>query len=421
MCHARSLGLVVVACCFAGKDSAAAEWGVTGKLGQQFQYNDNIALTTTRKSSVVGYLLNPAFQASRKTENLDLVLDGLADIRRYSDSIWDCDNFNLAAHGEYRTRRSIFNLNGEYGVSCSYATQLADTGLIVPNTESETYRLAPSWTWQWTARDQLILDATYSRISYSNSQNGIASGDDSSVIFNGNDTYTVGLGGKHQWDRHLSLNGKLYFSHIQYTGVNASTQNLFGFQLGGNYKIARFWTIDAYGGPVWVDTQDDDSSAVSSSGSSSVSVGSNVNINLNYDGPSGKLSLGYYNTVNPSAIGQTLQAQSFFANYSYYLTRHLTVDFSGNYDQSESTGGGSIDNAGSQFDRTYFTLATGITWSLTKHWQLRGSYAYSWQDYQQAQGLQNLEGITNLNVGSSESNAVMLSLSYSWDGIRLSR
>jgi hypothetical protein len=422
MYYVRRIGLFVLASSVCGKDVVAAEWALTGELGQQFQYNDNFSLTPTRKDSVVGYLLNPKFQASRKTGNLDLVLNGLADIRRYNDSIWDCDNYNLAANSDYRTRRSVFSLRGVYDVSCSYAQQITDTGLILPNTESETYRLAPSWTWQWTGRDQLILEASYSKISYSSSPNGLASSNSNSLAFSGNDTYTVSVGENHKWSRRLAFNGGLYYSHIQYTEPNASTQNLLGFQLGGNYRIDRFWTIDLNAGPVGVDTQQDDSTeAASARSSSSWSIASNANIYLNYDGRLTKFSARYTNAVYPSAIGQALQTHSVFATYSYRLTRHLKVDLSGNYNLSESIGDQSIDNSNSQFDRTYFTVAAGLTWDLTKHWQLRGSYAYSWQDYQQAQSLQNLDGIANLNAGSSESNMFMLFLNYSWDGIRLSR
>ncbi|EIC28201.1 MULTISPECIES: hypothetical protein [Methylomicrobium] len=420
MYRTRSIGLIVVACGFFGKNIAAAEWELKGELGQQFQYNDNFSLTPVRQESVAGYLLNPRFHTSRKTGNLDLAVDGQADIRRYSDSRWDCDNFNLGAKSEYRTRRSIFNLNGGYGVNCTYSQQIVDTGLILPNSQSENYLLAPSWTWQWTARDQLILDASYTKTSYNNSQNGIASSNHS-FSFSGNDTYTVGLGGNHQWSRRLVLNEKLYFSNIQYTSSNASTQNLFGFQLGGNYKINRLWKINANAGPVWVDARMDDSSTIASAGSSSWTVGHVANINLHYDGRLTQFSTGYSNALNPSAIGQTLQNQSLFANYSYRLARHLMMNLSGIYSLNESIANNSINRSNGQFDRTYFTVAAGITWDLTKHWQLRGSYAYNWQNYRQPQSQQNLDGIANLNVGSSESNVVMLFLNYSWDGIRLSR
>jgi hypothetical protein len=414
----RRIGVFVLAYGFFGKGVTAADWALTGGLGQQFQYNDNFSFSPVRKESVFGYLLNPRFLAGRKTEALDLALEGQADIRRYSDSRWDCDNFKLAANGDYRIHRSIFSLNGGYGVNCSYTQQITDTGLILPNNQVEKYQLAPSWTWQWTARDQLILNASYFKTSYS-TQNGIASGSPS-LIFRGNETYTISLSGNHQWSRRLSLNEKLYFSNTQYTGPNATEQNLFGFQLGGDYKIDRLWTVNANAGPVWVDTQPD-ANAVSTTQSSSLSLGSIANISINYDGQLTKFSTGYSNAVKPSAIGQALQTQSFFAHYSYRLTRDLLLDLSGHYTQSESIADKSLNNSNRQFDRTYFRVSAGITWDLAKHWQLRGSYTYNWQDYQQNQNLQNFDGIANLNAGTSEANVVMFFLNYSWDGVRISR
>jgi hypothetical protein len=419
MYYVRRIGLFVLASSVCGKDVVAAEWELAGTLGQQLQYNDNISFSSIRKDSVFGYLLTPELHASRKTANLDLAIQGQGDIRRYTDPIWDCESFNVGANSAYRTKRSIFGLTGGYGIGCTYAQQITDTGLILPNSQAENYHLAPSWTWQWTARDQLMLDASYSKTSYSNSQNGIASGNASS-IFSGNDTYTVNLGETHEWSRRLSLNGKLYFSNIQYTEPNALTQNLFGFLLGANYKIDRLWSVAANAGPVWIDTQPDSDEAASGQ-SSSVSLGSIANINLSYSGQRTKFATGYSNAVNASAIGETLETQTFFANYSYSITRHLMMDLSGNYSLSESAGDNSIDNSNSQFDRSYFTVAAGITWDIAKQWRLRGSYAYSWQDYQQDTNIQNLNGLINLNGGTSDSNVVMLFLNYSWDGIRTSR
>lgn len=409
------MALLAVASIGFGKDVAAAEWELKGSLDQQLQYNDNISLSTIRKDSVVGYLLTPILQASRKTEVLDIAFEGQGDIRRYDDSRWDCENYELGLNNSYRTQRSIFGLSGGYAVSCSYTQQITETGLLVPNSQSENYRLAPSWTWQWTARDQLILDASYSRTSYNNSFVGVALTDEGSLNFTGNDTYTLSLGGNHEWSRRLTLNGNLFFSNIQYTGSgsNASTQNLFGFQLGANYAINRLWGASVSGGPVWVDGSGQSLVGVSPAQSSSLSLGSNANINLSYAGQLTKFSTGYSNSINPSALGQTLQTHSVFASYSYQLTRHLLVDLTGNFANNQSIGGD--QSTGSQFDRSYFTASTGLTWEFTKNWQLKGSYVYSWQDFQQDINVQNL------NAGTSDSNVVMLSLGYYWDGIRASR
>jgi hypothetical protein len=349
---------------------------------------------------------------------LDIAFVGQGDIRRYDDSSWNCDNYNLGLNNAYRGKRSVFSLSGGYAVSCSYSQQIQDTGLLVPNNQSINYSLTPSWTWQWTSRDQLILNTSYSKTSFSNSQGGFVSSTNNG--FSGNDTYTVNLGGNHEWSRRLSLNGKINFSNIQYTGSNASTQNLFGFQLGANYLINRLWTVSAGGGPLWVDTRQS-SDGFSSGQNSSLSLGNVANINISYKDRLTQFSAGYSNAVNPSAIGQTLQTHSVSANYSYQLAQHLLLDLSSNFTLSKSIGGQSTDNLTSQFDRSYFTGAAGITWELVKNWKLKGSYIYSWQDFQQDQNVQILNTVNNLNVGTTDSNLVMLSLNYSWDGIRISR
>jgi hypothetical protein len=138
-------------------------------------------------------------------------------------------------------------------------------------------------------------------------------------------------------------------------------------------------------------------------------------INLSYGGPLAQFTTGFSSAINPSAIGQTLQTQSVFVNYTYRLTQHLMLDLTTNATRSQSIGGQSASNSTSQFNRTYFTASPGITWEVEKNWRLRGSYVYGRQDFQQDINVQNL------NAGTSEVNLVMLSLNYSWDGIRKSR
>ncbi|MEI6336901.1 MAG: hypothetical protein WCS87_20265 [Methylococcaceae bacterium] len=406
------MALLVLACIGCGKEATADEWAVKGSLIQQLQYNDNMAFSTTDKKSVVGYLLTPNLQATRKTEVLDIGFQGQGLISRYDDSSWDCNNYNLGLNNAYRTKRSVFGLNGGYSVSCSYTQQITQTGILVPNNQSTNYRLAPSWTWQWTSRDQLNLTTNYSKTSYSNLVDTNTSS--TGTNFSGNDTYTVNLGGSHQWSRRITLNGRLNFSNIQYTGSNASTQNLFGFQVGGNYTINQNWAVNANAGPIWVDTRQS-SNGVSSGQNPSMSLGNVANLNLSYQGQITTFSTGYSNSVSPSSIGQTLQTRSVFANYSYRLSPHLLLDIASSFSRSESIGNQSIDNTDSQFKRSYFTASPGIAWELEKNWRLRGSYIYRWQDYQQD------NNVPNVNGGTSDANLVMLSLNYAWDGIRNSR
>jgi hypothetical protein len=413
MCRERNIALLVLACIGFGKDAGAAEWALKSSLEQEMQYNDNMAFSNVQRDSVTGYRLKPSLQATRKTEVLDLGFEGQGDIRRYDDSSWDCDNYKLGLSNDYRTERSTFSLGGGYGRSCSYIQQIEDTGLITPNSQSKSYQVTPSWTWQWTARDKVFLKPSYSKTSYNNPLNGTAS--NSGLNFSGNETYSVDLGGSHEWSKLLSLNEKLIFSNIQYTGSSSQNQNLFGFQLGANYKINHNWTTSVYGGPMWVDSQSS-SNGTTNGRNSSLSLGSIAGISLNYDFQLTKFSTGFNNSISPSAIGQTLETSSIFANYSYRLTEHLSLDLTSNYSRSESIGNTSTN----QFNRDYFTISSSIAWKFAKDWQLKGSYTFSWQDYQQDNIFQNLNN-RNLNSGTVDSNAVMFSLGYSWDGVRLSR
>jgi len=423
----RKIAMLALAGIGFGKGVFAAEWELIGDLGQQLEYNDNISLNTNRNDSVAGYILMPSLRASRKTGVWDIAFDGQGDIRRYDDSLWDCDNYKLKLDNEYRTKRSVFGLGGSYTVSCSYAQQVTDTGFLVPNSQSEEYLLMPKWSWQWTARDKLILDGSYSKTKYNNPSGSNISGIDSNIVnFSGNDTYTVSLGGDHAWSRRFSTNERIYYSNIEYTGLNistqnpstqnSSTQNLFGFDLGANYIINREWAISVSGGPVWVDGTGQSLDDTSPAESSSLALGSNVNLSLSYSGELSRFSAGYSNSVDPSAIGQTLQNHSVFAKYAYQLTREVLLDITGDFINNQS-----IDDSqstGSQFDRLYFTTAAGIAWEPNRNWLLKASYIYSWQDFQQDLSLQDFQNAQFLNVGTSDSNAVMLFVNYSWDGIR---
>jgi long-subunit fatty acid transport protein len=263
----------------------------------------------------------------------------------------------------------------------------------------------------------LILNTSYSKTSYSNSLGDVASS--TGLSFSGNETYQVNLGGTHEWSKRLSLSEKLLFSNTQYTGSNALIQNLFGFQLGANYKINPNWEVSAGGGPMWVDTQQSSNGATSGQ-NLPLSLGSIANISLSYSNQLTQFSTGFSNTLNPSAIGQTLQTSSIFANYSYRLTQRLLLGITSNYSSSESIGGQSSDTPTNQFDRSYYTVAPSITWDFAKNWLLKGSYTYSWQDYQQDNNFQILND-RNFNNGTVDSNVVMFSLGYSWDGVRISR
>ena len=141
-----------------------------------------------------------------------------------------------------------------------------------------------------------------------------------------------------------------------------------------------------------------------------MTLGNVANISLSYDDGLTRFSTGYSNSISPSGIGQALQTDSIFVNYSYKFARHLFLDVSGTFSRSQATG-----TRGSNFDRDYLTTGAYIAWEFEKNWQLNGGYVYSFQQYKQDQIVQSLVAQT------SDFSTVMIFLNYAWNGIRDSR
>ena len=406
MYRRRTIAWLALACAGLGTTAKASEWGeLKGSLGQQVLYNDNIQLNANQKQPVFGYILTPSAQASHQAETFDISLNAQGNIRRYDHSLWDCEGYNLGLRTRYKTRRSVFTMTGGYGVSCAYAQQAQQTGVVIPGAQATSYNLAPSWTWQWTPRSQLNLGATYTKRSYGGGSAGSAAGT-GSTGYKDYDSYTLNLSLSHAWSRDLSLTGGLYFMNSQYAGATGSTQTLYGFQLGGSYVISQHWTANAEGGLRMADIQQNTLAGALSTANSS-SLGTTANVNVSYNDRLNRFSTGYSNMATPSSVGQTLQIQTVSANYSYQLAPHLSWNTNGSFLHSQSIASPSAiatANASSAYSRDYFTVTTALVWEFARDWTLTGSYAYRWQKSKQ-------------QANSADSNIVMLSLNYAWDGV----
>ena len=403
MYRRRTIGWLALACAGLDTGAKASEWGVLkGSLGQQVLYNDNISFSSTQKQPIFGYILTPSAQLSHQTETFDISLNALGNIRRNDNSRWDCEGYNLELKTQYKTRRSGFSMVGGYGVSCAYAQQAQQTGVVIPGAQATSYSLAPSWTWQWTPRSQLNLGATYMKRSYGGGSASAAAGTGSTGYKN-YDSYTINLGLSHAWSRDLSLNGGVYFMNNQYAGATGSTQILYGFQLGGKYVISQHWTANVEGGLRMAEIQQNTVVGALSTANSS-SLGTTANINVSYNDRLNHFSTGYTNMALPSSIGQTLQTQKVYANYSYQLAPYLSWRVGGALGHSQPVSGQSTVGTASNTDRNFFNATTALAWEFARDWKLTGSYAYRWQKSKQ-------------EANSADSNIVMLSLSYAWDGV----
>jgi len=394
-----------------GRIAAADEWKLSGALNQGAEYNDNIALRTV-PSAVFGYLLNPSFGANWRTAISDVGITGRGDIRRYDDERWNCDNFSLGANQKYLRKRHVFSISGGYSQSCTYSQQLSDTGILIPNNQTEKYDVAPIWSWQLAPLDQLTLSPSYSETKYSTTQ--LDDNFETNVSFRNNKSYSFNLSENHSWNHRLSTNGSLFYSLTEFSYQGGSSrQTMFGFQLGGQYAISRAWSIKADGGLRWVETP---SAGATTGGNSTDSplLAEVGNLDLDYKGQHMNYSLSYSRSVNPSAFGELLEYNSLSMKYSYQLTKELSFSLDGSL--SENQGVGQSQNQTAQ-NRRFFTASTEMVWKFAKQWNLSASYRYRRQEYQNLSGAQADSALASMR----DSNSIMLHLNYNWDGWRVSR
>lgn len=387
----KTTGLTILIFAGCGEISAAADWELDGTLGQALQYSDNISLSA-RKASVFGYVLAPALQVQRKSQVLDLSLRGQGDIRIYDDSRWDCENYNIALLSSYRSSsRSSFKLEGDYNRTCTLVQQLTDTGLLIPKSQGESYRVVPSWTWRWTPLDKIDIKTSYSRQSY------ITPSTFGSINpLSGNEAFGFAIKETHAWSPRLLLNGSVFFTNARFTrGDQRTSQNSFGFQFGGNYRISNRWSINVEGGPQWVDSGAFGSSASSEQHSGSIILGGIGVANLSYTGQRYDVSFNISSSAMPSGFGQLQQYTSVGIDYKYKFTRHLLFDAKGKFLHSQP-----IVNSNAGIKRSYVDASIGLLWEPIKNLGLRGEYIYRWQEYNRGRRI------------DAYSNNIMLSLNY---------
>ena len=385
--------------------AVADEWKVSGTLDQEVQYNDNIALRAI-PSSVFGYLLKPSFSANWNTAILGVGVTGRGDIRRYDDERWDCDNFSLGANQRYLQKRHVFSVSGEYSKRCTYSQQIEDTGILIPNNQTENFSVAPQWNWQLTQLDRLTLSPSYSETNYSRTQ--IGENLAPNVSYRNNKTFSINLSENHDWNRRLSTNSGLFYSNTDFTSAGSSfNQSMVGFQLGGHYAISREWSADASGGLRWVQSP---YASTNTGGSDSPLLAEVGNLDLAYKGRYMDYSLSYSRSVNPSAYGQLYDYSMVGMKFLYRITKQLSLTLNGSRSENRSIGQSEFQAAR---NRIYYSASTGVTWNFAKEWRLSASYMYRRQEYPDVSSQTD-----NAFSSTRDSNAIMFNLNYNWDGLR---
>jgi len=388
--------------------AVADEFKISGALKQSIEYDDNISMQED-KVAVSGYLMKPSFNVNWNTPSTQVSLSAKGDIRRYDVKVWDCETFSLASSQQYTYHTHVFSFAGNYAKSCSYSDQVSDTGVLQTGNESQTYRLSPTWSWQWSALDRLSLNSSYSKMTYTNSGSGNNS-DLNNVNFQGNESYSINISENHMWTRRLSSSISSFFSSTIFgDSGGTSNQQTFGFQASNSYNITRMWTVNIGGGLQWLEQP-----SASNENGDAINRTDIIDFSLNYAGQLTDFSLSYSRTVIPSAIGQLIENNNFAIDYSYNFSRKLSFNIASSLLKNKTIGQSEFQI---NSDRSFYTGTIGVTWSFDKEWQLSANYRHRRQEYT------SLGSTTVVNEQDDvlSSNAFMVHLNYNWNGMRVFR
>lgn len=361
----------------------AAEWFVDGSLGERLEYDDNVGLNSRDKVSDFSSQSTLRLDFGGQTETLELGLRSRFDYTVFLDERdLDSDDQRVAGYGSYRTPLGRWGLTAAYDRDTTRTRDEDDTGrFILENVRRQEVEVKPSWSYQLTPEDSLILRGEYNDVRFK----------EQLVDY-------MRYGGEAGWAHQLNeVNEIDLFALASLTEpdseLNKKTQ-VYGLQAGWGFTPLRGLDIRIVGGAYWAKTSFDPPSNRSGSFDDETSVGALPAVSISYQiDPRSTVAANYSRSIRPSGSGEVLERDTLDASLTHNWSPQGSWDIQFRYRAQRS-----LEDNG-RADRDLVRVMPSVTWQFTDAWSLRGSYRFRWQ---------SLEGDSK----DAFSNAAMLTLTY---------
>ena len=365
----------------------AAEWSLTSTLNPSVKYDDNVFMSEKKQSSVQ-HAISPTVTIKREVEASQLSLVTGYNIDRYvAFNELDRDDPFIRLESGFSTERSQYDLLASYEQKSSRSIAEQDTGDF--NTESTvtTKTLLPSYSYQLTEYDSLYLSAAYTTRSYSTAD------------FNDNETISLNSAWQHLFSDRLSAGLAVSVSNYQSDGLTVKTDDdNYSLSTVLNYQLTELWQFSGQIGLRKLNS----SSSSNGLNETNSSSGSLFNFNVSKKTEFDTLSLDVSRSLSPTSLGDVNEQDSLRFQWSRDITENLSSRLSASYQQTISATDEGND------ERENLNLSPSIKWQFERNLGIDLSYNYRQQ--------KNSSDDTDVN-----SNSVMVSLIYDWDGYRISR
>ena len=379
---------LLVASCIIIPSVQSAEWSVTGRLNPSIEYDDNVFMAENETSSY-RRLVSPTAIFSREQDNNNASLSLGYVIDRYA-SISDLDRQDpfVRFNSGFQTERSNLGLAASYMEGSSRDTAEVDTGDFTTNSTVTTKKIAPSYSYQLTERDNLSISGSYTERAFSTTD------------FNDTELLSLNTGWTHQFSERFNGGLNLTVSNFESTGSTfTSDDDNYNLSSSIRYDYSELWNIGGNVGIRKLNSKQTDNLGVTDSNSSS---GLSLDINASRTTELDTMSFGISRAVLPSNTGDVNETDRISFSWSRKITETISTSFNSSYQQTTSA----IEE--NNQERENLNISPAINWQFERNLGLNLAYKYR----------QQKESELSTNVSS---NSLSLTLNYDWDGLRASR
>lgn len=396
--------------------SQAAEWSLTGNVNQTLGYDDNVRLRKIPQGSFE-YRIIPNLTFLHSTEVSEIQANASYGTQVYPNVTgFDRDMQKYGLSGLYKTERFDWGLSTNYSEAPSVNTALQDSGNFASNADRNSWSVSPSVSYKIDELNSIILTPAYSETSFSRITIDNSSGDTTSS-FRNNTIKNVNLAWQRLWTERYTSSVTLFYTNFNSdrgSGFQTSYDSV-GVNLLNAYTWLENWKLDGTVGVRHTESKNNGVSGSSLSQNNVTSGGSFgflANIGVNYTGENFSSEIRFKRALTPSNQGQLQEQTGVSLNFNYNITERLYAGLDANFLESTQV------NSISRGTREYFVIQPSINWRITPEWTLIGSYRYRTRNGSLGNG--STVNIANANT-TGESNFVMLSINYNWQGLKISR
>lgn len=159
------LSLVLMVGMHAGM-SSAAQYKAESSVLSNVQYNDNVFLTDSDRTSSTSFMVFPQFDLSIEEANWNTDLEFHVRATKYSVDELDNAEQHYKASARYEEEKDVYSIDVRYDVTSSLNTESSDFGLVRTQVDRDTFSLSPRYTFYLTPRTSFSVAYTFSDVEY---------------------------------------------------------------------------------------------------------------------------------------------------------------------------------------------------------------------------------------------------------------